>query len=70
MKITVDVDELVLKGLNNAVIAYGNVCSALILGCEVPSKLEPLRKLSDEEMQMRFTAVKDLYMQLAAEYDK
>lgn len=69
MKITVDIDETTLKGLNNAVIAFGDACWSIMMCCETSNKLEPLKRLSDEELEERFNAVKALYMHLSTEYD-
>ena len=66
MQIILEIEDLetLVDGLNNAVIAYGNVASALILGVSVPSNLEPLRTLPEEVVRSRFTAVVDLYKTL------
>ena len=46
--ITLEVDEAILNGLNNAIAAYGDICWSLMLGTEVPAKFEPLKQKSEE----------------------
>ena len=66
MKIEIEVEDISLfaKGLNNACVCYGDVLYGIFLGCEIPSKLEPLKKIPYEELQARFNCVKDVYMQI------
>lgn len=66
MQITLNVENLdtLVNGLNNAIISLGNVASALLLHCDVPKNLEPLRALPEEEIRKRFDAVLNIYKQL------
>ena len=66
MQITLNIENLdiLVKGLNNAVISFGNVASALLLHCDVPKNLEPLQTLPEEEIRKRFDAVLNIYKQL------
>ena len=59
--ITLEVDEITLNGLNNAVVAYGDICRGLILGTQVPAKFEPLKQKSEEEIRARFNALANFY---------
>ena len=67
--ITIEVDEEMLNGLNNAVAAYGNVCRKIILGVDVPTEFGPLKQFSDEAIKERFMAVKSLYEKIEREFD-
>ena len=66
MKIEVEVDDITLfaKALNNATISYDIVVSSILFGCDIPSKLEPLRNLSDDELAKRVRCLKDVYKQV------
>jgi len=66
MKIEIEVKDISLfaKALNNALITYGDVVWGIYLGCEVPSKLEPLKKISYEELKKRMECLKDVYNQV------
>lgn len=70
IKIEVEIDETTFKGLNNAVVAYGDLCWSLFLGTQVPTKFEILRQFSDEEMKARFESVKALYEMIEKEFNK
>lgn len=63
MKIEIEVEDISLfaKALNNALITYGDVVWGVYLGCEVPSKLEPLKKIPYEELKGRIECLKDVY---------
>lgn len=67
-KITITINDETLKGLNNAIALYGDLCFAISLGTSVPSKFEKLQELSDEELKARFDAVKTLYTELEKQY--
>lgn len=66
MKVEIEVEDISLfaKGLNNACVCYGDVLYGIFLGCEIPSKLEPLKNISYEELQARFDCVKAVYKQI------
>lgn len=65
-KITLEVEDIstLLDGLNNAMISYNEIVSSIILGCDFPSKLDPLKELTFKQLQERQDALKDLYIQL------
>lgn len=62
--ITLEVDEITLNGLNNAVAAYGDICRGLILETQVPTKFEPLKQKSEEEIRASFNALADFYKKM------
>ena len=62
--ITLEVDEITLNGLNNAVVAYRDICRGLILGTQVPAKFEPLKQKSEEEIRGSFNGVADFYKKM------
>lgn len=66
IKLQVKDIELFTKALNNALIAYNEVVNAITLGCDIPSKLEPLRKLDDYELICRRNCLADVYKQVEA----
>jgi hypothetical protein len=59
--ITVKIDENAFNGLNNAIIAYNEIIFAIDFCCDIPSKLEPLKKLSEEELHARRDALVKMY---------
>ncbi len=69
-QVTITVNDETLKGLNNAIALYGDLCFAISLGTSVPSKFEKLQALSDEELRARFEAVKTLYTEMEKQYNK
>lgn len=66
--ITIEIDENTFKALNNAVIHYGDLIFACFLRCEVPTKFEKLKTLSDEELFARRDALMDMYQQIEKEF--
>ena len=66
MKIELEVEDITLfaKALNNAIITYCDIVWGINLGCEIPSKLEPLKKVSDEELMARVECLKAVYNQV------
>ena len=66
MKITIEVPNIKLfaKAFNNAIAACGETYWSVCMGCEVPSKFEPLRNLPDEELVARFKCLHDVYEQV------
>ena len=66
MKIEIEVEDISLlaKALNNACVAYGDIVWSVYLGCEVPSKFDPLKKLSQKELEARINCLKDVYRQV------
>ena len=69
-KITITINDETLKGLNNAIATYGNLCYAIFLGASIPAEFEKLQELSDEELKARFDAVKSLYTELEKQYNE
>ena len=69
-QITITINDETLKGLNNAIATYGDLCYAISLGASIPSKFEKLQELSDEELKARFNAVKALYTELEKQYNE
>ena len=68
MKIEIEIPDIktAADAINNAAILYGDVIWAISLGCSVPAKAEPFKKLSDEELDKRFNCLKQIYQQLEA----
>lgn len=66
MKIEIEVEDISLfvKALNNACISYGDVIWGIYIGCEVPSKFAPLKKLPEGELKARIDCLKDVYRQV------
>ena len=67
MKIEIDIGDDITtfaKALNNACVAYGDVIYSIFLRCEISSKLQPLKDLTDEELQQRFDCLKSIYKQI------
>ena len=67
-KITITISDETLKGLNNAIATYGDLCYSILLGASIPSRFEKLGELSDEELKARLEAVKALYTELEKQY--
>ena len=68
--ITLEVDETILNGLNNAITSYGDICYGLIIGTEVPAKFEPLKQKSEEEIRARFNALVDFYKKIEEKFNE
>ena len=68
--ITLEVDEQTLSGLNNAVIAYGDICWGLILGTQIPAKFEPLKQKSEEEIKARLNSLVDFYKKIEEKFNE
>lgn len=66
MKIEIEVEDISLfaKALNNACISYGDIIWGIYIGCEVPSKFDPLNKLPEGELKARIDCLKDVYRQV------
>ena len=69
-EITITINEEALKGLNNAIATFGDLCYSVFLGLPIPSKFEKLQDLSDEELKARFNAVKALYQDIERQYNE
>lgn len=68
--ITLKVDEQTLNELNNAIVAYGDICWGLILGTQVPAKFEPLKQKSEEEIRARFNSLVDFYKKIEEKFNE
>lgn len=66
MKIEIEVDNLsrFIDGFNNAILAYQNVVSSIILGCEIPQKFEPLTAVDEDILLQRKKDLAKVYEQL------
>lgn len=66
MKIEIEISDIktAVDAINNAAVAYGDIISTIMTGCAIPKTLEPLTKLSDEELTKRFNCLKQIYRQL------
>ena len=68
--ITLEVDEQILNGLNNAIAAYGDICWGLILGTQVPAKFAPLKQKSEEEIRARINSLVDFYKKIEEKFNE
>ena len=68
--VTLEVDETIFNGLNNAIAAYGDICWGFMLGTEVPAKFEPLKQKSEEEIRARFNALVDFYKKIEEKFNE
>ena len=66
MKIEIEVEDISLfaKALNNACISYSDIIWGIYIGCEVPSKFDPLKKLPEDELKARIDCLKNVYRQV------
>ena len=68
MKIEIEVSDfnLFLKAFNNAVSAYGDIVSSIMLGCDPQinsSRFQILNDLTNEELKARMLELKNVYYQ-------
>ena len=65
-KIVLDVDNVTVfvDGFNNAVACYGDTLWGMSLGCPLTSKLEGLRSILKDVLQLRLDTLKKVYGQL------
>ena len=67
MKFEVETHDIttLAKALNNAVIGYNDIITALYLGCEPAAPhLRPLENIPHEELHKRLEALNGLYCQV------
>jgi hypothetical protein len=70
MKVEIEVNDIetLAKALNNAFVAYSDIVSCInVLGIEPQLstiRYLPLMSLSAEELDQRYNALKDLYLQI------
>ena len=66
MKIKIEISDITIasKAINNALAAYGDIVSRIVIGCEVPQRFALLTQLSDEELTKRFDCLKSIYNQI------
>lgn len=65
-KIELEIENIkdACDGLNNSIIAYHEIVTTIYLGCQVPVKLEGLRKVPHETLEKRVDILKNFYTQL------
>ena len=68
MKIELEVSDIktVATAMNNAIIAYGKIIRAIMLGCEIPKDFEPLQSLDDYALLERYRCMQNMYEQIEA----
>lgn len=66
MKIEIEISDIktAVDAINNAAVAYGDIIFTIMTGCAIPKALEPLTKISEEELTKRFNCLKQIYGQL------
>ena len=66
MKIEIEVEDISLfaKAFNNACVSHTENTRALMLGCDVPKDIEPLRVLPDEELLERLRCLYNVNRQI------
>ena len=67
MKIEIETHDIttLAKALNNAVIGYNDIITALYFGCDPSAPhLRPLENIPYEELQKRLEALNGLYCQI------
>lgn len=66
MKVEIEIPNIktAVDAINNAAITYGDIIYTMSLGCTIPKSLEPLTKISEEELTKRFNCLKQIYKQL------
>ena len=67
MKIEIETHDISIlaKALNNAVIGYNDIITALHLGCDPAAPhLRPLEQIPHEELKQRLEALNGLYIQV------
>ena len=69
MKIEIEVKDIetLAKALNNALSAYGDICSSVAFGIDPQinkNKFSELKTLPEEELKNRFYELKDIYLQI------
>ena len=66
MKFEVEIEDLktTLDGLNNALLAYGDIIVSINWGAHVSDKWDFLKEYEEDELKSRFTCAKNLYEQL------
>lgn len=66
--VTIAIDEDTFSGLNNAVIAYNDIIFAIDFCCDVPSKFEPLKKMSEEQLHARRDGLMQMYKDIEKQF--
>ena len=69
MKIEIEVSDLseFISALNNAMIAYGDVCTCVILGCEPNIRTAnkvAFENIGEEKLDARYEHLMNVYLQL------
>ncbi len=69
IEIEIDDIETFEKAINNAFVAYADICSSISVGCEpqvLSGSFAPLATLPEGELEKRFLTLKDVYEQVEA----
>ena len=69
MKIEIEVSDLseFISALNNAMIAYGDICTCIILGCEPDIRTAnkvAFENIGEEKLETRYKHLMNVYLQL------
>ena len=66
MKIELELPDVrqAAKVINNAAAAYGRICFAAMIGCEVPDGFRSLYELEDDELTAQIDLLTDIVRQL------
>lgn len=60
-KIEIEISKEEFDNFHNAVVAYTDILSRSLLGCEIPSKFEKFHDLSDDEIRVKMKLITDFY---------
>ncbi len=65
-KVVLDINDIkvFIDGFNNAIACYGDTLWGMSLGCPLTSKLEGLKNIPKDILQLRLDTVKQVYTQL------
>lgn len=68
MKIEIEVPDIITAAIamNNAMIAYGKIVYAVLIGCDVPKEFEPLHNLDEDVLKERYQCLRSMYEQIEA----
>lgn len=66
-KIELEISKEEFDNFHNAVVAYTDVLSRSLLGCEVPSKFEKIQELSEDEIRAKIKLITEFYNRVKKE---
>lgn len=66
-KIELEMSKEEFDNFHNAVIAYTDILSRSLLGCEIPSKFEKFRDLSEDEIRAKIKLITEFYDKIKKE---